>query len=133
MSVQAIQRVFASYCRFIDDGRLDDVSQLFAADGSLVLEAFGIRATGPGAIRAKFSEITDPRIKGTHASFNHLIDVDGAQASATADFMMIDITSGTPTIIVVGRYFGKFAQVGQDWKIKEWKIDVRANTFTPSK
>jgi len=132
MSVQAIQKVFATYCRSIDDGRLDDVAQLFAADGTLQLPAFGIRATGPVEIRAKLSEITDPRIKGTHASFNHLIDVDGGKASATADFIMIDITSGPPKIIVVGRYFAKFALVGSDWKLKEWSIDVRANAFTPA-
>ena len=131
MSVQAIQRVFATYCRAIDDGRLDDVAKLYAADGALVLEAFGVRATGPVEIRAKLTEITDPRIKATHASFNHQIDVDGSKANATADFIVIDST-GAPKIIVVGRYFAKFVLVGSDWKIKEWNIEIRANAFTPA-
>ena len=126
MTVQAIQRIFAQYCQYLDDGRLDDVSQLFAADGVLALAAFGVRETGPKAIRAKYDQITDPKFKGTHATFNHIIDIDGATASGDADFMMID-TMQAPRILVVGRYRARFVRVNEAWKIKEWNIEIRAN------
>jgi hypothetical protein len=128
MSVEAIIRVFSTYCRSIDDGRLDDVAALFAENGTLTLEAFGVRATGPKAIRAKFDEITDPSIKGTHASFNHLIDIDGDEAEATADFMLIEL-GRLPRILTVGRYQSRFLRVGTDWKILKWDMELRANAF----
>jgi len=133
MSAPAIQKIFAQYCQYLDDGRLDDVAKLFADDGMLIMEAYGLKETGPQAIRAKYGQITDPKIKGAHATFNHIIDVtgqgDGATAGATADFMFIDIGQGQPRIIVVGRYRSRFAVVRGDWKIKEWNIEIKVNAL----
>jgi hypothetical protein len=121
--------VFAKYCQFLDDGRLDDVSRLFADDGVLALEAFGVRETGPAAIRAKYDQITDPRIKGAHSTSNHIIEVapGGNAAQASADFMFVDYAQGPPRIITLGRYRARFVAVGGEWKIKEWNIELRAN------
>ena len=126
MSVHAVQRIFSQYCQFLDDGRLDDVSQMFAEDGVLALEEFGVRETGPRAIRAKYDQITDPKIKGAHAAFNHNIEVDGDKASGTADFILIDLKPA-PRFIVVGRYRARFVALKGEWKIKEWNIELRAN------
>lgn len=128
MSSQAIERIFSCYCRYIDDRRLDDVAALFAPDGVLSLEQFDVRACGPAEVRTKLDAITDERIKGTHASFNHLIDIDGDAATATADFMLVEF-GGAPRIMTVGRYHARFVRAGASWKIGEWKIELRANAF----
>jgi len=133
MSASAIQKIFSQYAQYIDEARFELLSNLFAEDGVLMLEPYGVKAVGPKAIRAKYTEMADPKIKGVHAIFNHIIDVDGqgegTSAHAAADATYIDITQGQPRLMVLARYNSRFARIGGDWKIKEWNITVKASAF----
>lgn len=59
----AIRRVLARYCHVVDDGRFDELADLFVADGTF---SFGrLRAVGRDGLRAWFTEFQPPDLRGS--------------------------------------------------------------------
>lgn len=127
MSDAGVQRTIGQYCQSIDDGRLDDVADLFAEDGVLDVAAFGVRQEGRAAILAYYRETSEPSIKGMHCTFNHVIDVAGRTAIGSFDFVWVSFAQ-QPRIGLGGRYKVRFVRGhSDDWLIQEMKVEVRSD------
>jgi ketosteroid isomerase-like protein len=126
MGEYAVQKVVAQYCQSIDDGRLDDIVALFAADGVLDVSSFGIRKKGREAVRAQFVQMLDPQTKGMHCTFNPVISVSGSEAHGQFDYFWMSF-KGQPRIGIAGRYHVRLAASGQSWLIREMKVEVRTD------
>ena len=114
---EAIRETVAHYAHLVDRGRIDDLVELFAEDGTL--EA-GDRspARGPAAIRAFFME-TGRRLAAAsgrplirHHVSNLVIDVTGPD-NASAEAYFLAITEHGPDHW--GRYRDRFTRVGARW------------------
>ena len=126
MTAYAVQKVVAQYCQFIDDARFDDLAALFAEDGVLDVSSFGIRKEGRQAVRDQFRQLTDPSVKGTHCTFNPIIDISGGTATGSFDYLWVGYNK-QPQIGIAGRYRLRFVASGERWLISEMKVEVRSN------
>jgi 3-phenylpropionate/cinnamic acid dioxygenase small subunit len=114
----AIGRVLTRYCRYLDDGRYDDVVALFAPDG--VLDSMGTRAEGQEAIRAFFPASTPSpgRPSAVHVLSSPVIEVDGDRARAESDWVMIQRDEGGATdIVLAGRYRDELSRIDGEWRL----------------
>ena len=111
MNEYAVQRVIGQYCHYIDDGRIDDLSQLFSDSAVFDVNSFGIRKEGRSAIHEQFLQMVDPKVKGMHCTFNPIISVSGNDAAASFDYIWVSFVS-RPYIGLGGRYHVRFVSIG---------------------
>lgn len=126
MSADAIRNTVGRYCQFLDDGRVDDVAELFAENGVLDIAAFGIKQQGRAAIAAQLRQTSRPGVKGVHATFNPIIEIAGEAATGSFDYVWIDF-EGAPRIGLGGRYVFKLVRNAQSWLIEEMKVELRSD------
>ena len=122
----AIQHTMASYVRFADTGRSEDLAALFTEDGVLRTDAG--EATGPAAITtfledAKRSLAADPRGAGRirhHVSSLYLTFPTPHEARATSYFLAV--TAAGPDHW--GHYRDRLARAGDEWRFTEREATV---------
>jgi SnoaL-like domain len=125
----AIQHTVASYVRFADTGRSEDLAALFTEDGVLRTDAG--EARGPAAITAfledaKRSLAADPRGAGRirhHVSSLYVTFPTPEQARATSYFLAV--TAAGPDHW--GRYRDRLARVGGEWRFTEREAAVEGH------
>jgi hypothetical protein len=115
-----IRRTLARYCMLCDDGRFDDLAELFAEQATF--HVVGRTIEGRDAIRA-FMEISQgPDQRGKHIAFNPLVVVDGwgGTAKAWTDCVFVDRTGA---ITDQGRYYDELEREGDKvWRFKSREI-----------
>ncbi len=115
MAEGAIRRVLAEYCHRVDDGRLDELVELFTLDGTFV---FGkLVAHGRGGVKAWFEQNHTPEVRGKHLTTNTVVDVDGWRAAAVSDFVFLAFQDRRLVPLLTGRYHDEFRSVDGRWLI----------------
>jgi SnoaL-like domain len=99
----AIRELLAAYCHRVDDGRFDDLVELFTPDGAFVR---GTRThSGRDALLAYFRPGKGgPSSAGRHLTLNPEIAIDGARGRVLADFLYLRVVDGKITPVIAGRY-----------------------------
>ena len=99
--VEGVRRVLALYCQLMDDGRYDEVAQLFDPEGRWTV--MGKTYAGVDEIRGLMSSWPSPA--GTkHLTVNSIIDIDGELAAAVSDFVVVQGTEVGGVVHRSGRY-----------------------------
>jgi len=120
-----IRRTLARYCMLLDDGRFDELSELFAEDATL--QAEGRTIEGRSAIGELLATSFGPDQRGKHLSVNPLVEVDGwgGTARAWSDFVFID---GSGAIVRQGRFHDALEREGDKvWRLKAREIVARGD------
>lgn len=115
----SILRLLAQYNRHLDDGRIDELVELFAPDARL--KSMGKDAVGRAAI-ADFYGSGSPRagtVSGQHVLSNILIEWDGDEPRAVSDFTLIRRNAaGVSNVVLAGRYIDRFTRSPAGWRFK---------------
>jgi len=110
-------QMYAEYAHRVDDGRIKEWSQIFAADG--VMAVRGEEHVGPDGI---YAYLTKARTDGEPSTARHLItnvrvDIEDGFANMRADFTHLRVTEGVATTEMVGAY-----RTRMRWECDEWKF-----------
>jgi hypothetical protein len=114
----AIKRLLAEYCHRVDDGRLDELAQLFTIDGEFVFGSLSAR--GRGEVTGWFERFHPPAERGKHLTTNVVVELDAAdgdRASARSDFAFLGFRDGQLTPTLAGRYDDELQRVDGRWLI----------------
>lgn len=121
--LHAIGQLRAHYCQALDDGRWDDLVDLFTSDGAFV----GLStARGRDELRAFFSGLQQgPLSAWWHFSSNETIDLDGTPARSATGHTWLDqpcVVDGRAHI-AAGRYADRMVR-GDDgrWRFSERRV-----------
>lgn len=101
--VEGVRRAQAAYAQAVDDGRTDDLAEVFTADGVVDLEGVGV-IEGRDAIRRTY-EGWKPTSPQRHLVSNlHVTTWDEREATATTDVALLQLHDGGWRIAFVARY-----------------------------
>jgi hypothetical protein len=122
---EAIREVLAVYCYRLDEGRFDELAELFTEDGTWDT-AFG-KATGRRAIAELAASIRaragDPPARGVHLMSNIVIRVEHDRAEIRSHWAVIENSPLGPRVGSAGEYADVMAKQGKDWLFRYRKID----------
>lgn len=126
--IEAIKQLKAEYCYAFDEGRIDDVANLFTEDGVCEFGPnFGGTHVGRETIRNFFWRMpeADPANRGTviHAATNPLIKVDGDSATGKWYFTVLNARAVEQPLRIIGRYDEEYRRVDGAWKIRRISIE----------
>jgi ketosteroid isomerase-like protein len=120
--VEQIRRTLGEYSRLCDDGRFDEFADLFTTDARLLM--LGEEFEGRDAIAATMAAVQPDGARGLHMTANSLVDVDGAQASATTDYVFVRPSADGLAVIAAGRYYDRFRRDVDRWRFSERRITL---------
>jgi hypothetical protein len=115
-----IGQLRARYCQYLDDGRWDDLIELFTEEGSFV----GLStATGREPLRNFFAGLRDGPLKAWwHFSSNETIDLDGDRATGETWLDQPCVVDDEPHI-AAGRYTDRMRRCPDGhWRFEERKV-----------
>jgi hypothetical protein len=108
-------RLIALYANLSDEGRWEEVAELFVEHGTLVRPAAPDQPiVGRQAILAAFR--ARPARIARHVCSNVVIDVDGQTSAGGVSAMLLFSGSGAP---LVGSYHDRFCLVEAGWRFLE--------------
>jgi len=117
-----IGRTLSEYSRRCDDGRFEELADLFTEDARLfVLDQV---AEGREAIRRYLETVQADGRRGLHVTTNSLIDVDGDKATAATDYLFVRPASEGVAIIAAGRYLDELVRHGAGWRFRARTITL---------
>jgi len=117
-----IGQLRARYCQYLDDGRWDDLIDLFTEEGSFVGLSI---ATGREQLRAFFAGLQEGPLQAWwHFTSNETIDLDGDRASGETWLDQPCVVDDEPHI-AAGRY------TDQMWRCSDgrWRFEERKVAF----
>lgn len=118
--LHAIGQLRAQYCQFLDDGRWDELVELFTADGSFS----GLSTvSGREALRSFFAELREGSLEAWwHFSSNETIDLDGDAATGQTWLYQPCVVDGAGHV-AAGRYIDSMLR-GADgrWRFAERRV-----------
>jgi 3-phenylpropionate/cinnamic acid dioxygenase small subunit len=117
-----IRRTLGRYSLLCDDGRFDQWGELFTEDARL--ELMGKVTLGRPAIVTYMQSIQPAESRGLHMTSGPLVEVDGASASATTNYMFVRPTADGMTIVAAGRYYDQLVRDGRRWLFAERRITM---------
>ena len=115
-----IAQLRARYCHYLDDGRWDDLVELFTEDGSFV----GLStATGRDQLRTFFAGLQQGALQAWwHFSSNETIDLDGDRATGETWLDQPCVVDGQAHI-AAGRYADRMTRCTDGrWRFEERKV-----------
>jgi hypothetical protein len=120
--IEAIRKLKARYCLYIDQPNEDAWISLFTEDSVWESDKIGIRK-GREAIRVVFRSIPDFLRFAVHYVTNPIIEVNGDHA--TGNWLLLEpctfAQSNQPTW-GAGRYEEQYVKLGGEWKFKRLKL-----------
>jgi 3-phenylpropionate/cinnamic acid dioxygenase small subunit len=129
-SRQEIEDLMMTYAALQDEGRLDEVAELFE-HGAFVVDKVPTRFEGADNIRAMKNrhdrKYPDGTLRTKHVTTNVRIDVDegGDVASARSYFTVLQATDELPLqVIMSGRYRDSFVRLDGRWWFKERFVET---------
>ena len=117
-----IMRTIAEYSRRCDDGRFDEWSQLFTADGRFVVG--GNATQGREPIRKMMEAMLPPGSRGKHITSNTIVNLDSDRATSTTDYLFVRPAPTGPVIVAAGRYHDRLVRDGDRWLLEERTITM---------
>ncbi len=117
-----IRRTLARYSMLCDDGRFDELCELFLEHAKF--HVLGTTHEGRTGVRTFLDTYQGPDQRGKHVTTNSLIAVDGwgGTAKAWTDYLLVDQTNA---VLSVGRYHDVLEREGD----KVWRFVVREIVF----
>jgi hypothetical protein len=118
--LHAIQQLRAHYCQSLDDGRWDDLVELFTPTGAFV----GLStARGHDELRSFFAELQKGSLQAWwHFSSNETVALDGDRATGTAWLFQPCVVDGQAHI-AAGRYDDTMVRTANaTWLFEERKV-----------
>jgi uncharacterized protein (TIGR02246 family) len=118
--IHEIGQLRARYCQYLDDGRWDELAELFTADGAFV----GLStARGRDELRTFFAELQrGPLQAWWHFSSNETITVEGDHAYGETWLDQPCVVDGKPHI-AAGRYTDDVVREEDGhWRFRERKV-----------
>ena len=119
---QAIEQLLAGdYPHVLDTRDFDAYAALYTEDGELSLQ--GNTVKGRAAIKAFVGALpAEPRV--IHPITNLSYTIDGDTATGGAYWQDIGLTSGTPGVLIAGRYEDTLRKVNGQWQIAKRNIVI---------
>ena len=116
----AIRELMHHYCFCMDEGRFTALAALFAPDG--VWTAPYRTATGPAAIETWLAQSVPPTPKRMHYVTNAIITVDGEQATARSNYLVMIEGADGPVPSVCGTYADSFVKTLDGWRFQRREL-----------
>lgn len=118
--LQAIQQLRASYCQCLDDGRWDELVQLFTEDGAFVGLA---TARGREELRTFFADLQQGSLTAWwHFSSNETIELTGDSATGQTWLLQPCVVDGQSQL-AAGRYIDQMVRCADgSWRFTERKV-----------
>lgn len=115
-----LQQLRARYCQLLDDGRWEDLADLFTPDGAFVGLA---AARGRDSLIEFFAGLADKGLTAWwHFSSNETLDLDGDQATGQTWLLQPCVVDGEPHI-AAGRYTDNMTRCAdRRWRFAERKV-----------
>lgn len=113
----AIRETMARYCQALDAGEYDRVAALFTEDGEWTTDYDN--AVGPAAIEAMLTRNVPRKGEGPqrkHYVTNIVIDVNGEEASAVSNYLIIRESENGLIPVMCGTYKDRFRKRGGQWR-----------------
>lgn len=124
MDEGAIRNLAVRYSLAIDDGRLDEVGQLFAADATFAAR-YGEPLRGREAILAFLTANAAAQVASHHAVQGHLIGADGDDAAVGIVQVAAVLDKGGETLRFALRCHDRYRLVAGRWLFAHRGIAVR--------
>lgn len=117
--VHEIGQLRARYCQYLDDGRWDELADLFTEHGRFV----GVStATGRSELRTFFADLqSGPLTAWWHFSANETVTVDGDAANGETWLYQPCVVEGEAHV-AAGRYTDSMVRQGERWLFSERKV-----------
>jgi uncharacterized protein (TIGR02246 family) len=124
---EAVRAAQSAYAQAFDDGRSDDVADLFTSDGVVEIEGVGVYE-GRETIRSTYAN-WEPRSPQRHLVSNMLLtEYADDTARATADVTLLQLVDSVWSIRMVARYDDVLRKEGGKWLFAR-----RTSTFPATK
>ena len=117
---EQIVELFHLYCQCMDEGRFDELSTLFAADG--VWCAPYRTATGPADIAAWLKQSVPATPKRMHYVMNSIVDLAGETATAKSNYLVMVEGPDGPVPSVCGTYSDRLVKTSAGWKFQRREL-----------
>jgi len=120
---EAIRQVFAAYAHAMDNGRATELAELFEPDGAF--ELLGEMIEGRVAIAAMVDRFRDAGAigEGKHITVNSVITVDGTQATAHSDWLVLQPRDQRWSVLAAGQYEDLLT------KTDRWRLALRRDVI----
>jgi hypothetical protein len=112
----AIRETMARYCQALDAGEFDRVAALFTEEGEWTTDYDS--AVGPAAIEAMLTRNVPRKGEGPqrkHYVANSVIDVNGEEANAVSNYLIIRESENGLIPVMCGTYKDRFRKQGGRW------------------
>jgi uncharacterized protein (TIGR02246 family) len=121
--IVAIQQLLARYNTAADLGDGEGFAATFTEDG--VAAAGATVTTGRAALAERGNGVPDRTPGIRHWVNNHVINVDGDDATATVYVMVVVTGAGGPKIVASGRYSDQMRRTVEGWRFsrREFAVD----------
>jgi uncharacterized protein (TIGR02246 family) len=123
-----IRRTLAEYSHRVDDGRFDQLEELFTEDARFLV--LGSVHQGRAAIRSYLESVQGDGSRGKHVTTNSIVDVDGDTASVVTDYLLVRPTSSGVGIVAAGRYHDELARQPDRWRFTSRTISMLGDQGT---
>lgn len=129
----AVVDLTVHYCWALDHRRFDDLSDVFAADGTADYGSIGI-VRGPAAIGLACATSLSPYDRTQHSVTNHQVDLDGDRGTSRCYFRAQHTrvsASGDVNHVVAGSYLDEVVRTPGGWRIAARVLRVTWRSGTP--
>jgi uncharacterized protein (TIGR02246 family) len=121
---EAIRELMSAYCFYVDNGEFEKFAGLFTADGAFETGPLG-KLKGRKAIHDFIAAHVPRAGEGParkHCTMNHLIRVNGTEASADSYIVVIRESESGIVASLAGRYEDQLVKEDGQWRFKVRKI-----------
>ena len=128
MDIEAVKKLKAQYCYFVDEGKWDDLDDLWTEDAVCDYGFFG-RYEGKSQIMGTFFRqlVASAATFSAHMVHNPIIDM-GKDAASVIWYLTAQTTVKNQAVWVMGIYHDKYVKVNGAWKISSLKFDFKYYT-----
>ena len=115
-----IRELMHLYCQCMDEGRFEELGQLFASDGEWIAPYRTART--PAGIAEWLTQSVPAEPRRMHYVMNSLIRVDGATAEAKSNYLVMVEGQDGPVPSVCGSYVDRFVRGPEGWRFKRRQL-----------
>jgi hypothetical protein len=116
----AIQDLLHLYCFHMDEGRFAELGALFAADGEWIAPYRSAR--GPATIAAWLTQSVPPAPRRMHYVMNSVIAVNGTEATAKSNYLVMVEGPDGPVPSVCGTYADVLTRTPEGWRFRRREL-----------
>ena len=115
-----IRELLHLYCFCMDEGRFQELGQLFAPDGEWI--APYRQARGPADITAWLIQSVPSEPRRMHYVMNSIIRVDGDRADAKSNYLVTVEGPDGPFASVCGTYADRLVRLDNGWRFQRREL-----------